>query len=231
MSAHPSPSRLPEAHGCRPLVIGLTGPIAAGKSTVAEILRDRGAAIIDADRVYQSLLEPGSEIWQQIVARFGAAIIQPDEQIDRAALAGIVFRDPAALADLEAIAHPPVVAEVRRRIADADTNVVVVEAIKLVESGLEVDVDSLWLVTADPDVRLRRLAARSGLSEEVARERLAASMRVAKPTAAVDVVIDNSGDMSHVARAVSAAWQSLPVPVGAGTRERSAPEFESKENA
>ena len=230
MSDHPSRSLLPGAHGRRPLVIGLTGPIAAGKSTVAEILRDRGAAIVDADRVYRSLLEPGSEIWQQIVARFGPSVIQPDEQIDRAALAGIVFRDPAALADLEAISHPPVVAEIRRRIAEADDNVVVVEAVKLVESGLEADIDTLWLVTADPEVRLRRLAARSGLSEEAARERLAASMRVAKPAAAADVVIDNSGDMLRVARAVAAAWESLPVPVGASTRGRSAPEFESKEN-
>src|SRR5688572_16559841 len=83
-----------------PLVIGLTGPIASGKSTVAELLRQRGAEIIDADRVYRSLLQPGSELWRQVVERFGPAIVRSDGEIDRAELGRIVFADPAALADL-----------------------------------------------------------------------------------------------------------------------------------
>ncbi len=196
-------------HGNRSLVIGLTGPIAAGKSTVADLLRERGATVIDADQVYRSLLNSESVVAEKIVARFGPVVLGPDRQIDRVALGGIVFGDPAALADLERITHPPVVAEVRRQIADADAEVVVVEAVKLVESGLLENVDSLWLVTADPEVRLRRLAAYRGLSEDEARARLTASSHVAEPNAPVDVVIQNSGDMSCVARAVAHAWQAV----------------------
>src|SRR5918997_7167370 len=86
-----------------PFVIGLTGPIASGKSTVAELLRQRGAEIIDADRVYRSLLHHGSELWRQVVERFGPAIVGSDGEIDRAALGRVVFSDPAALADLDRI--------------------------------------------------------------------------------------------------------------------------------
>ncbi len=217
--------------GSRPLVIGLTGPIASGKSTVAELLRHRGAAVIDADQVYRSLLNPGSDVWEQVVARFGPAVVGPDNQIDRAALGEIVFRDPAALADLDRITHPPVVAEIRRQIAGSDADVVVVEAVKLIESGLVADVDSLWLVTADPEVRLRRLAARRGLSEADARARLAASSHVAMPDAPVDVVIENSRDMSCVERAVADAWHSVAAALASGERNEPVASIETKEHS
>lgn len=199
----------PPAHqGSRSLVIGLTGPVAAGKSTVAELLRRHGATIIDADRVYRSLLTPGSDVWARIVDRFGPSVVLPDRQIDRASLAGIVFRDPTALADLERITHPSVVAEIRRQIADSGAEVVVVEAVKLSQAGLLGDVDSLWLVTAEPRIRLRRLRARGELSEDDARSRIAASLHVLDPNATPDFTIDTSGDMSCVSRQVDDAWRS-----------------------
>jgi dephospho-CoA kinase len=142
----------------------------------------------------------------------------------------MVFRDPQALADLERITHPPVVAEIRRRIALSEADVVVVEAVKLVESGLLADVDSLWLVTADPDVRLRRLAARRGLSEADARDRLGASLHVAELHAPIDVVIDNSGDMSQVARAVADAWRAL-IPQAESPLLEPVASVNAKENA
>ena len=123
-------------------MIGLTGPIASGKSTVADLLRQRGAEVIDADRVYRSLLAPGSTLWRRVVERFGSAIVGPDGEIDRAALADIVFADPEALADLDRITHPAVVAEIRSRIARASSPLVVLEAVKLVQSGLASDVDA-----------------------------------------------------------------------------------------
>lgn len=202
-----------------PFVIGLTGPIASGKSTVAALLQERGALVIDADEVYRSLLHPGSDLWERVVARFGPEVIALDRQIDRAALGRIVFRDPAALADLERMTHPHVVAEIRRQIDAANAEVVVIEAVKLVESGLLDDVDSLWLVTADPEVRLRRLAARRGLSEEEARARLGASLHVAEPDAIVDILIENSGDMSLVTRAVTEAWDAVVAPAARSTLE------------
>ena len=212
MSSAPLPSGDRGSAPNRPFVIGLTGPIAAGKSTVAGLLRERGAVVIDADQVYRSLLHPDSDLWKQIVARFGPDVVAPDRQIDRAALGQIVFRDLEALSDLDRITHPPVVAEIRRQIAATNADVVAIEAVKLVESGLLADVDSLWLVTADPEVRLRRLAARRGLSYEDARARLGASLHVAVPEAPVDVLIENSGDMSRVARDVDDAWGASVSP-------------------
>ena len=158
-----------------PFVIGLTGPIASGKSTVAEMLRQRGAEVIDADRVYRSLLAPGSALWRRVVERFGPAIVRPDGEIDRAALAEMVFADPEALADLDRITHPAVVEEIRTRIAKTDAPLVVLEAVKLVQAGLASEVDALWFITADPETRLRRLMSRSGLDEASARARIAAA--------------------------------------------------------
>jgi dephospho-CoA kinase len=193
----------------RPLVIGLTGPIASGKSTVAEFLRERGAEVIDADRVYRSLLTPGSDLWQRIVARFGRSIVDADEEIDRAALAKIVFADADALADLDRISHPAVVAEIRRRISRSAARVVVIEAIKLAQAGLVADVDSLWLVTADEKTRLERLLARPGIDADEARRRIATAPDPLLSTIHFDMTIDTSGGLSATARQVDDAWRLL----------------------
>jgi dephospho-CoA kinase len=192
-----------------PFVIGLTGPIAAGKSTVAELLRLRGAEVIDADRVYRCLLAPGSTLWQQLKARFGPAIVGSDGDIDRAALADIVFTDPAALADLDRITHPAVIAEIRDRIARTSSPLVVLEAVKLVQSGLASDVDALWFITADPETRLRRLISRSGMDEASARARIAAAPNSVPEAVGVDAIVDNSGDLASTSAAVDDAWRAV----------------------
>ncbi len=194
-----------------PFVIGLTGPIASGKSTVAELLRQRGADVIDADRVYRSLLQPGSGLWRQVVARFGPEIVGPAGEIDRAALGGVVFADPEALADLDRITHPAVVAEVRTRIARSTAPFVVLEAVKLVQSGLASDVDALWFVTADPETRLHRLMSRSGMDEASARARIAAAPDAVPEGVDVDVTIDNSGDLSSTSAAIDEAWRAVRI--------------------
>jgi dephospho-CoA kinase len=127
------------------------------------MLRQRGAEVVDADLVYRSLLAPGSTLWKRVVERFGPAIVGSDGDIDRAALADIVFTDPEALADLDRITHPAVIAEIRGRIAQTRSPFVVLEAVKLVQSGLTSDVDALWFITADPETRLCRLMSRSGV--------------------------------------------------------------------
>jgi dephospho-CoA kinase len=190
-------------------VIGLTGPIASGKSTVAEMLRQRGAEVIDADRVYRSLLIPGSSLWRRVAKRFGPAIVGPDGDIDRRALAEVVFADPEALADLDRITHPEVVAEIRSRIARSSAPVVVVEAVKLVQSGLASDVDALWFVTADPETRLHRLMTRPGMDEARARARIAAAPDSVPDSVEVCATIDNSGDLASASRAVDAAWRAV----------------------
>jgi dephospho-CoA kinase len=192
-----------------PYVIGLTGPIASGKSTVAEMLRQRGAEVIDADRVYRTLLVPGSRLWQRVVDRFGSAIVGPDGEIDRAALGRAVFADPEALADLDCITHPAVVAEIRSRIARSSAPLVVVEAVKLVQSGLASDVDTLWFVTADAETRLHRLMSRSGITEESARARIAAAPDSVPAGVEVGATIENSGDLASTSSALDAAWRAV----------------------
>jgi dephospho-CoA kinase len=200
----------------RRIVIGLTGPIAAGKSTVAAMLRQHGAEVIDADDVYRSLLTPDSELTAQLVARFGPAILRPDGQVDRAALADMVFADAAALRDLDQITHPAVVAEVRRRIARSPAPVVVVEAIKLLQSGMRDDVDELWVVDAPSETRLRRLKSRAHLDRETAEQRLAAAADPLLRGANADVVVDTSGAIAETARAVASAWEDLEIASKSG---------------
>jgi dephospho-CoA kinase len=192
-----------------PFVIGLTGPIASGKSTVAELLRQRGAEVIDADRVYRSLLQPGSQLWRRIVERFGSEIVGSDGEIDRAELGGVVFADPEALGDLDRITHPAVVAEVRTRIGRSRAPLIVLEAVKLVQSGLASDVDALWFVNADAETRLRRLMFRSGLDEASARARIAAAPDTVPEGVDVSATIDNSGDLASTAAAIEDALQAV----------------------
>lgn len=192
-----------------PFVIGLTGPIASGKSTVAELLRQRGAEVIDADRVYRSLLQPGSDLWQRVVGRFGPAIVGLDGEINRAALGGVVFADPEALADLDRITHPAVVNEVRTRIAGSAAPFIVVEAVKLAQSGLDSDVNTLWFIRADPETRLRRLMSRAGIDEASARSRIAAAPDTVPEGIVVGATIDNSGDLVSTLAAIDEAWRAV----------------------
>ena len=126
-----------------------------------------------------------------------------------AALANIVFADPQALADLDRITHPAVVAEIRARIAQSTAPVIVLEAVKLVQSGLASDVDALWFVTADPETRLRRLMARSGMDEATARARIAATPDTVLEGVEIDTTIDTSSDLASTASAVDDAWRAV----------------------
>jgi dephospho-CoA kinase len=156
----------------RPLVIGLTGPIGCGKSTVAGILADCGGTVIDADVLARRATERGRATLPQIRERFGAEIIDPAGDLDRAALARIVFGDAAALADLEAIVHP----EVRRMIEEelvspttSEAAFVVIEAIKLVEGGLALRCDEVWLIECSIGSQRDRLVARGLAAEDMER--------------------------------------------------------------
>ncbi len=156
--------------------IGLTGPIGCGKSTVAGWLAEEGAAVVDADALAREVVEPGQQAFEAVVRRFGPGVVGPDGSLDRAELGRIVFADPAALADLEAIVHPAVrprlveaVATTERAAAPA----VVIEAIKLVEAGYARECDEVWLVDCPPAVALARLVGRGMLPDD-ARQRIAA---------------------------------------------------------
>jgi dephospho-CoA kinase len=157
------------------LVVGLTGPIGCGKSTVAGWLRDIGATVIDADAIARDVTGPREPTLGPIRARFGDAVFAADGTLDRAALAGVVFSDPAALTDLEAMVHPAVRRRLEAAVADArreDAPIVVIEAIKLVEGGYAFECDEVWLVTCEAATQRERLAGR-GMSASDAERRLA----------------------------------------------------------
>jgi dephospho-CoA kinase len=160
----------------RALRIGLTGPIGCGKSTVSAWLGVRGAVVIDADAVARAVTAPGEPAHDAVLARFGDAVRSADGTLDRAALARLVFADPAALGDLEAIVHPAVRPRILAAIEAADragAPAVVIEAIKLVEGGLGALCDEVWLVWCDPATQRARLAGR-GMAPADAERRIAA---------------------------------------------------------
>ena len=180
-------------------VIGLTGGIASGKSTVARLLAERGAAVIDADQLARKVVEPGQPALAELVARFGAAILTADGQLDRKRLGAIAFADADARADLGRITHPRIAAASAQAIAawaDAGANVVFFEAALLVEHRAYPGLAGLVVVAASDDVQEARVVARDGLGREEARARIAAQLPLAEKTAAATWVIHNEGDIA-----------------------------------
>jgi dephospho-CoA kinase len=193
----------------RPFRIGITGPIGCGKSTVAGWLgTHRGVAVIDADQVARDVLDPGEPALAAVIGRFGAGLLRDDGSLDRAALGHIVFEDPVALRDLEAIVHPAVRPRIMAAIAaaeEADADAVVIEAIKLVEGGLAELCDEVWLVVCGPDVQRARLIER-GASAADAAQRVAAQAGLTERVAgAATRTIDTSADRSTTRALVEAA--------------------------
>jgi len=193
-----------------PYRIGLTGNIATGKSTVAQMLVSLGAAHMDADRVVHEVMVPGHAVYEAVVAAFGAEILTPEGLIDRRRLGAQVFNDPEALAKLESLVHPAVIAEIDRRIALLDAPVVVVEAIKLIESGMAERYHALWVTTCSGETQALRLMEQRGLTHEEAWERIQAQPPQAEKLALADVVIDTGGTLAETQQQVMAAWAAIP---------------------
>lgn len=188
-------------------VVAVTGGIGSGKSTVAAMLAERGAVVIDADALTRRLQQPGQAVYQAIVARFGARVVGPDGGLDRPALARTVFADAAALADLEAIVHPAVAAEKRRQLDGlADPDAVVVYDVPLLTAGDRDGYQAVLVVDADPEEAVERLVEQRGMGADDARARLARQMTRADRRALADRVIDNSGTLDDLRREVDAAW-------------------------
>jgi dephospho-CoA kinase len=192
--------------------IGLTGNIACGKSTVGRLLVERGAEYVDADRLVHALMEQGTPENDRIVERFGPKVRGADGRIDRPRLGVIVFANPAALKDLEAILHPGVRAEIHRRIAASTAPMIVVDAIKLFEGGLAQEMDTNWVVICPRTEQVRRLMTERGLTEDQAETRIAAQSPQAEKARQANVVIENGGTLADVARQVDAALAGLLGP-------------------
>jgi dephospho-CoA kinase len=188
------------------LVVGLTGGIGSGKSTVSRLLRERGAVIVDADVAAREVVVPGGPAYQAVVDRFGPGILEPGGAIDRPALAAIVFSDPAARADLEAITHPAVGVLINEQLAaEAGTDhVVVLDVPLLVESGPTRN--PLIVVDCPPETAVRRLVEQRHMDEADARRRVAAQASREERLARADLVIDNSGSPESLEHQVDAAW-------------------------
>jgi dephospho-CoA kinase len=194
-------------------MVGLTGNIGTGKSTVARMLSELGAEVIDADKVAHEMMRAGTSVHAEIVEAFGREVLSPDGEIDRQRVGALVFADPIALARLEALTHPATIETIGRRIDVSSAPVVVVEAIKLIESGMADAYDSIWVVTCAREQQIRRVVAQRHLSRKEAEQRVRAQPPQAEKVARADVVIDNSGSLSRTREQVHAAWERL-VPVG-----------------
>ena len=194
------------------LNVALTGNIAAGKSSVAELLRRWGATVFDADAIVHEVQVPGTPVMRRIVERFGQGVLRPDGSLDRPALRRIVMADALAREALERIVHPAVHArrlELESAAQARGDRVIVSDIPLLFESGDPEAFDAVVLVDAPEPVRLRRLVEHRGLSEAEARAMIGAQLPAASKRARSDFVIDNEGDLAALERATSAVWRAL----------------------
>lgn len=212
---------MPERYGSRRyrgpvLLLGLTGGIGSGKSTVSALLAEKGAVIIDADAITRELQQPGQPVFDAIVERFGPGVVASDGTLDRAGLAAIVFADEGAKKDLEQIVHPAVGAEMIKRLqAEAETDhVVVYDVPLLVESARRaMSFAGVIVVDIDPEVAVRRVVEQRGMDEADVRARIGHQASREERLAVADQVIDNSGSRDELRRRVDEVWtwiRSLP---------------------
>lgn len=193
-------------------MLGVTGGIGAGKSTVAAMLAERGAVVIDTDVVARDVASPGGRAFEAIVDRFGS-----DLALDRAALGRVVFADPMARASLNALVHPAVESVVRERLSSLpDDAVVVLEVPLLVEAGWDRLVSLVVVVDCPVDVAVRRLVGDRGMSEADARARVAAQASREERLARADVVLVNDGSLTDLSRQVDSLWEALLLRTGDG---------------
>ena len=194
------------------IVIGLTGGIASGKSTVSRMLSELGAVVIDADKVGHEAFRPHTEAWRKVVAAFGKGILDQNEEIDRSKLAQLVFNDPKALKRLNRIMHPLMHEIVRQKI-EAQRNqgveVVVLEATLLIEARWTDLVDQVWVTITPEAAVVNRLVSQKRFTEEQARARIKSQTPIAQRAKNADVVIENDSDMNTLRKKVEALWRKL----------------------
>jgi dephospho-CoA kinase len=196
------------------LVLGLTGGIGTGKTTAAGLLGRRGAEVVDCDGLGRLVVEPGGRAYDAVVERFGSSIVGAGGHLDRAALAAVVFANPDALADLNALTHPAIDDEIDLRIEASTAPVVVLDMAVLVESNLGAGrYQRVVVVEAPLPLRLRRLEAR-GLARDDALARIARQASDDQRRAVADHLLDNDGDLAHLETQVSDLWTRLTVPPG-----------------
>jgi len=191
------------------LMVGLTGGIGAGKSTVARLLADRGAVVIDADRIAREVVEPGTPTLAKLVERFGPGILRADGSLDRPVLASVAFVDDATRKELEAITHPAIGEEFQRRVAEAPPGAVVIHDVPLlVESTRGFEYAAVIVVEAPVETRLARLEAR-GIPRDDARRRIELQATDEDRRKVATWVVDNAGDLGELEKQITGIWAEL----------------------
>lgn len=195
-------------------VIGLTGGIATGKSTVSAMLKELGAVIIDADLVARQIVEPGRPAWQEIIVAFGSDFLNPDKTLNRKKLGELVFNDDAALEKLNQITHPKIVEEIGRQIEKYNlienrANLLVIDAALLIEVKLHLLVEEVWLVTCSPKEQITRLMARNKLSYQDALARIRSQMPIEEKKSYAKHILDNNGTLEETKKQVEELWQLI----------------------
>jgi dephospho-CoA kinase len=198
--------------------MGLTGGIATGKSTVAAMLKERGAVLIDADQVARDVVEPGTEGLRRIRERFGSRVFQEDGRLNRAALGNIIFKDEGLRKELGRLLHPLIMEEMQKRTRNALAKnphaIVIWDVPLLIEENLTQFVEKVIVVYVPESVQLQRLIKRNALSEEEARERIAAQLSIEEKKRVADFVIDNSDSLEMTERQVDQLWNYLTLRSG-----------------
>jgi dephospho-CoA kinase len=193
-------------------VIGLTGGIGSGKSTVSRFLAESGAVVLDADKIGHEVYLPDTDTWQQLVKIFGRGILAADNTIDRKKMGAIVFSNDAELKKLDAVIHPRITEILRQRIdayRSKGTNVIVLDAPVLFEANAEKLVDEIWVVVSDEKNVIRRAAARTGLPEQQIQARISSQLSNEERTKQAQVVIHNDGNIEQLKEKVQELWQQI----------------------
>lgn len=195
-------------------IIGLTGGVGSGKSTIARILESKGAVVVDADAIGRQMLQPGRKALQEVRSRFGDQVIAADGSLNRAALAEIVFSDPVARSELEAITHPEILAEIARRIDEIDpSKIVIIEAPLLYEARQKVEkalrLDGLIVVASRPADQIDRLVRARRMSPEDVQARISAQAPLEEKVGVADYVIGNYGTLEDLEAEVNILWDQM----------------------
>jgi dephospho-CoA kinase len=190
------------------MIIGLTGGIASGKSTAADYLKQKGAEIIDADKIAHQVSKKGEKGWQKVVNEFGEEILKENDEFDRAKLAKIVFSDPVKRKKLESILHPIIIDKMKKKANEylSQAKIVVFMAPLLFETGIDEFCDQVWLIAVDREEQIRRIINRDEITREEAIDRIESQMTLAEKEKRSDVVINNNGTIEELKEKIDYYW-------------------------
>ena len=193
------------------MLIGLTGGIASGKSTVSKYLAELGAVIIDSDSIAYSVLKKGHSAYEGVIKKFGSDILDKNEEINRSHLGSIIFNDSAKRRELEKITHPHIISKILKKMEDFQKKdrIIILDAPLLFEVNLDRIVDQTWVVYVDRETQMKRLLARDHLSPTEAERRIESQLSLEKKRSMADVVIDNMGSIEELKEDVLQKWRDL----------------------